>query len=77
MKFPFHHKSKWTILLSPKVERVSPKDLRKLGNFKEILDVLGIDGKVHTRPSKRQVVTIVPETCEKSAVKHGVGNLFS
>ena len=40
------------------------KDLRKPKNFKEILKMLEIDGKVLSRPPKRQILTDVLQNYE-------------
>ena len=34
----------------------------------------GLDGKVLSRPPKKQVLTAAPKNCEKSAVKHSIEN---
>ena len=51
-------------------------DSRKLGNFKEIPEVLGIDGKVLRWSLEKQVFTAVLENCERSAVKHFIEKII-
>ena len=42
--------------------------LNILENFKEIPEMLGIDGKVLSRPAKSKVFTAVLQHCKQSAV---------
>ena len=58
----------------PKVaQRLKTYDLRKLGNFKKIPDMFLTNDKVLRPPSKRQILTVVLQNCEKPAVKHSIG----
>ena len=34
--------------------------------------MLGIDGKVHTKLPKRQILTVVLQNCKKLALKHSI-----
>ena len=34
--------------------------------------MLGIDGKVLKRPSKKQLLTVVPQNCKNLAAKHSI-----
>ena len=45
------------------------KDLRKLEHFTEFHEMLRTDEKVLSRPSKKQILTVLPKGCKKSAVK--------
>ena len=45
------------------VEQLKTEDLQKLGNFNEISEMLGIDGKVFSRPPKWQIMTFVLQNC--------------
>ena len=72
-----HGNWKETRLLSPirvvSVDnRLKTKDHRKLWNFKEILEKLGIDGKVLSEPPEKQILSIVLQNCEISVVKHSI-----
>ena len=51
-------------------------DRRKLGNFKEIPEALGIDKKVLRWLLEKQVFTAVLENCERSAVKHFIEKII-
>ena len=42
----------------------------KLGNFKEISEILEVDSQVFSRLFKRQFLTVVVQNSKKSAVKH-------
>ena len=46
--------------------------LKKLGHFKEISEILGIDGTATGRPPKREILTVVPQNCKKSAAKYSI-----
>ena len=61
-----------TISVHHKWKGITTQDLnlRKLGNFKEPPEMLGIDGQVDSQPSKRHILTVVPQNCKKSIVKH-------
>lgn len=34
--------------------------------------ILAIDGKVLSRPTKRQILTVVVQNCRKAAAKHSI-----
>ena len=46
--------------------------LKKLGHFKEISEILGIDGTATGRPPKREILTVVSQNCKKSAAKYSI-----
>ena len=45
---------------------------RKLINFKEIPEMLAIDGKVLSPPHIKQPLTVVTQNCKKSAQEHSI-----
>ena len=49
------------------------KDLRKVKNFKEILQMLEIDEEVLSRPPERQILTDMLQNYKISAVKYSIG----
>ena len=50
----------------------------KLGNFKKTPEMLGISGKVLKRSTKRQILPVVLQNYEKSALKDPKGKpMFS
>ena len=49
----------------------------RLGNLKEISEMLGIDGKVLNRQPKKKILTVMLQNCKKSAVKHSIEKLMS
>ena len=53
-------------------ERLKAYDLRKLGDIKQIPEILGTDGKVLSWSLKNQILTVVLQNCKKSAMKHSI-----
>ena len=48
------------------------RDLRKLGNFKAIHGMIGIDRKVVNLPPKMKILTALLQNCKKSAIEHSI-----
>ena len=48
------------------------KDLRKLGNFKKITEMLGFDGKYPAVHPKAKIWRILVKNCTKSAATHSI-----
>ena len=74
-----HREWKRTKLLSQKGEVTSQvpeqfktRDLWKLGNFKEIHEIIGIGRKVVNLPLKRKILTALLQNCKKSAIEHSI-----
>lgn len=55
--------------------RFTAEQLKKLGNFKEIPEMLEIDRKVLSLSRKRQVFIVALKNSEISAVKHFIEKL--
>ena len=53
-------------------EGLKAYDLRKLGDIKQIPEILGTDGKVLSWSRKNQILTAVLQNCKKSAMKHSI-----
>ena len=53
-------------------EGLKAYDLRKLGDIKQIPEILGTDGKVLSWSLKNQILTVVLQNCKKSAMKHSI-----
>ena len=65
-KLGFYHQ-RWRVRVAPKATtRIKPLDLRKLGNFREVLKKLGIKRK----SPAGQILEIALEICKKSPLKH-------
>ena len=53
-------------------ERITTKDLRKLGNFKKTLEILGFDCKYPAIHPKAKFWHFLVKTYKKSSVKHSI-----
>ena len=53
-------------------ERLKTCDLRKLGNFKKIPEMLGFDGDYSAAHPKAKCWWFLVKNCKKSAVKHSI-----
>ena len=71
----YYHKKLNTEVVSRVDERLKTLDFRKLGNLKEIPEMLGTDEKGFSRSPKRQIFKVVIQRCYKLAVKHSTENL--
>ena len=53
-------------------ERLKTYDVRKLGNFKKMSEILGFDGKYPAVQLKANFWHFLVKICKKSAVKHSI-----
>ena len=44
----------------------------QLENFKKITEMIRYDEKVHRRPPKKQISTVVQQNCKKLVAKHSM-----